>query len=171
VRVVDELVRAQRPERRQAELASVLLVALRAAWGVRVELLVLLSLVVLYQRVAGVLGSLTSAVVLAVVVACGLARRPARRAALDLLRAMHVRRRWERATIDAGAAEGPLRCPGVHSVTRVPAGDLLRVRVRRGQSVSALEIAGRRAYGGSAGSSDCSRRVASVANESMPRSR
>jgi DNA segregation ATPase FtsK/SpoIIIE-like protein len=51
---------------------------------------------------------------------------------------MRVRRAWARAVIDAGVAPGPFRCPGVWSVDRVPAGDRLRVRVRRGQSVPDL---------------------------------
>ena len=50
-----------------------------------------------------------------------------------------MRRAWARATIDSGVAAGPFRCPGVWSVTRVPAGDLLDVRVRRGQSVAELD--------------------------------
>ena len=48
------------------------------------------------------------------------------------LRRAWVRRAWERAAIDAGLADGPLRAPRVLSATRVPAGDVLRVRVRRG---------------------------------------
>src|SRR5919106_416061 len=50
-----------------------------------------------------------------------------------------VRRAWERAATDAGLSDGPLRAPRVLSRAGIPAGDELRVRVRRGQSVSDLD--------------------------------
>jgi len=49
-----------------------------------------------------------------------------------------VRRSWARATVDVELADGPVRVPRVVSIARVPAGELVRVRVRRGQSVSLL---------------------------------
>jgi hypothetical protein len=58
---------------------------------------------------------------------------------LRVLYAMRVRRAWARAAIDAGVAPGPFRCPGVWSVARAPAGERLRVRIRRGQSVPDLD--------------------------------
>ena len=51
-----------------------------------------------------------------------------------------LRRAWERAAVDAGLSDGPLRSPRVRGRSRgLPAGDELRVRVRRGQSVADLE--------------------------------
>jgi DNA segregation ATPase FtsK/SpoIIIE-like protein len=50
-----------------------------------------------------------------------------------------VRRSWDRAVIDAGAAAGPWRAPRVLSIERAPIGELLRVRVQRGFSVAELE--------------------------------
>ena len=115
-----------------------------ALWSVRVELALVLALVGGSARwSAGVLGDVG-----------GVGRRgwSSRRCwrsgrlarfVLRLLRAMRVRRAWARATIDSGVAAGPFRCPGVWSVARVPAGDLLDVRVRRGQSVAELDARAR----------------------------
>src|ERR687896_1620485 len=100
VRVIDEHVRAQRRERRQAELAELLVGTLWAAWGVRVELGVLLLVVSAQRLLAGALGEVGSLAVLAGAIALVLAWPAPRRAVLMLLRAMHVRRRWARATID-----------------------------------------------------------------------
>jgi hypothetical protein len=91
------------------------------------------------RLLAAALGDVAAAIVVLAVVAGGIAWRPARARALGLLYAMRVRRSWARATMDAGVAVGPFRCPGVWSVARVPTGDRLRVRVRRGQSVPMLE--------------------------------
>ncbi|MDA0173383.1 FtsK/SpoIIIE domain-containing protein [Solirubrobacter taibaiensis] len=135
VHVVDELSRAQRRERHRVEL-EVLLVGLAwAAWSVRLELAFLLALLGLQRLVGGIAGWIVAAVAVGVVFAIPMSRRWL----VALLRAMHVRRAWARATIDAGVAAGPFRCPGVWSVSRVPAGDVLDVRVRRGQSVGDLD--------------------------------
>src|SRR4051794_3591819 len=135
VHVVDELGSAQRRERWRVELEALLIGLAWAAWSVRVELAILLGLGALQRSLGGLLGWA------AVVVAVGgvLAIRPARRWIGRLLHAMRVRRAWARATIDSGVASGPFRCPGVWSVKRVTAGDLLDVRVRRGQSVAELD--------------------------------
>src|SRR4051794_40674810 len=135
VHVVDELGSAQRRERWRVELEALLIGLAWAAWSVRVELAILLGLGALQRSLGGLLGWA------AVVVAVGgvLAIRPARRWIGRLLHAMRVRRAWAHATIDSGVAAGPFRCPGVWSVGRVLAGDLLRVRVRRGQSVGDLD--------------------------------
>src|SRR3954471_3910033 len=142
VHVVDELARAQRRDRAQVELERMLLGLLWAVWSVRVELGLLLVLVAVQRAVASVLGDVVGLVVVVLVIAAVIAVRPARVAILRLLHAMSVRRCWSRATIDSGVAAGPFRCPGVWKVARVPAGDVLRVRVRRGQSVSDLDARG-----------------------------
>jgi hypothetical protein len=135
VHVVDELARAQRRERWRLELEALLVGLAWAAWSVRVELLLVVALGALQRAVGGLAG--WAAVV--VVVASVMAIRPARRFLLQLLHAMRVRRAWARATIDSGVAAGPFRCPGVWSVARVPAGDVLDVHVRRGHSVADLD--------------------------------
>src|SRR3954454_1883730 len=135
VHVVDELARAQRRERWRLELEALLVGLAWAVWSVRAELGMLLVLAALQRLVGGLLGWMTVVVVVASVFAI----RPARRFLLRLLHAMRVRRAWARATIDAGAAAGPFRCPGVWSVSRVPAGDVLDVHVRSGQSVADLD--------------------------------
>ena len=139
VHVVDELARAQRRERAQVELERLLVGVLWALWSVRVELGLVLALAGVQRAVAAVLGDVAGFAIVAVVLAGVVAVRPVRVAVLELLHAMSVRRAWARATIDSGVAAGPFRCPGVWSVARVPAGDLLTVRVRRGQSVGDLD--------------------------------
>src|SRR3954467_9977956 len=105
VRVVDDVARAQRRERRQAELESLVLGVLWTAWGVRVELLFLAGLLAVERLTASAVGPVGGIVLAAVPVAGALAWAPSRAAVLRLLRAMHVRRAWGRATIDAGVAE------------------------------------------------------------------
>jgi hypothetical protein len=133
--VVDELARAQRRERWRLELEALLVGVAWAVWSVRVELALVLGLAAVQRVVGGLVGWAAVVVVVVSVLAIG----PARRFVLGLLRAMRVRRAWARATIDSGVAAGPFRCPGVWSVARVPAGDVLDVRVRRGQSVADLD--------------------------------
>src|SRR3954447_4411890 len=142
VRVVDELARAQRRDRARADVEQLVVGVLWALWSVRLELPLLVALVVLQRLGASVLGDVGSTVLVVGAAAVVLAVGPARRALLRLLRAMSVRRAWARATIDSGVAAGPFRCPGVWSVGHVPAGDVLRVRGRRGQSVADLEARG-----------------------------
>src|SRR4051794_25278768 len=171
VHVVDELARAQRRDRARADVEQLVVGVLWALWSVRLELSLLVGLVALQRLAAGVLGDVGGTVVVAAAAAVVLAVGPARRALLRVLRAMSVRRggggaasgsgggggggwgargggggggAWARATIDSGVAAGPFRCPSVWSVGRVPAGDVLRVRVRRGQSVADLEARGER---------------------------
>lgn len=139
VHVVDELVRAQRGERARDELRTLGVGILWAFWGMRVELALLALLVALQRLAANALGDVVALIVVAVVVAGVLAYPPAREFIGRLLRAMRVRRAWARATIDCGVAAGPFRCPGVWSVKRVPAGELLQVHLRRGQAVADLE--------------------------------
>jgi hypothetical protein len=109
-----------------------------AAWWCRLEL-ALLALVggVYWLLVRGVGGPLAAVGALALVAAV-LAVRPARRLLWRGVWGAWVRRSWARATVDVGLADGPLRVPRVLRVARVPAGELLRVRVLRGQSVAAL---------------------------------
>src|SRR5215213_5564424 len=139
VRVVDEHTRTQRQERQRAELQALLVGTVWALWGVRVELVLLLVLAALQRAVAGQVGEVGGWVAAGAIAALVLAIGLARRFVLQLLRAMRVRRAWARATIDSGVAAGPFRCPGVWSVRRVPVGDVLDVRVRRGQAVAELE--------------------------------
>jgi hypothetical protein len=139
VRVIDVDARARRRARSRAEVEELLVGAAWALFGWRVELLGLAVLVAVERLLAGVLGEVAATVTLLVFVVGGLAGRPMREPVLRLLYGMRVRRAWARAAIDAGVAAGPFRCPGVRSVMKVPAGDRLRVRVRRGQSVAVLD--------------------------------
>jgi hypothetical protein len=121
------------------ETAALAAGVLAALWGWRLELVLLVAAFGVERLLSGWLGEWPAAVVvLALVVLVGLVG-PARRLLWRALRRAWVRRAFERATIDAGLSEGPLRVPRVLAVKRVPAGDVLRVRVRRGQSVLALD--------------------------------
>src|SRR3954447_2691960 len=142
VHVVDELARAQRRDRARADVEQLVVGVLWALWSVRLELALMLGLVALQRLAASVLGDVGGAVVVVGAAAVVLAVGPARRVLVRLLRAMSVRRAGARATIDSGVAAGPFRCPGVWSVGWVPAGDVLRVRIRRGQSVADLDARG-----------------------------
>ena len=62
-----------------------------------------------------------------------------RRWLLDGLGRARVRRSWDHAVVDAGAAASPWRAPRVVSIARAPIGEVLRVRVQRGFSVAELE--------------------------------
>jgi DNA segregation ATPase FtsK/SpoIIIE-like protein len=73
------------------------------------------------------------------VAATTLAIELVRRLAWSVLRRAWVRRAWRRAVGDVGLAVDALRAPRVLKVTRIAAGDVVRVRVCRGQSVAMLE--------------------------------
>ncbi|MDA0160662.1 FtsK/SpoIIIE domain-containing protein [Solirubrobacter ginsenosidimutans] len=139
VHLVDELGRAQRRERAREDVQLLLVGVAWALWGVRVELVLVVALAAMQRWVSGMLGDVVGGVAVAVIIAAAMLVRPVRCALLGLLRAMRLRRAWARATIDSGVASGPFRAPGVWSVTRVPAGELLDVHVRRGQSVAELD--------------------------------
>jgi hypothetical protein len=105
------------------------------AWWWRLELALLAAAAGVWWLLARALGSAAGAVGVVVLVAVVLASAAARRLLWRALRQAWVRRAWASATVDVGLADGPLRVP---RVVRIPAGQLMRVRVRRGQSVAAL---------------------------------
>jgi hypothetical protein len=108
-------------------------------WQYRLELAAVAVAVAGQRVLAGRMGDMTAAMLVLALVAGLAAVAPVRRLGWRGLRRSWVRRAWERASIDAGLCEGPLRAPRLVSVERVPAGDLLRVRVRGGQSATALD--------------------------------
>ena len=125
--------------RPQVDWDELLAGALSSLWQCRVELLALVVIVGAHRLVANS-GGETVATVLAL--ALGLvaaAVAPCRRLLRRTLRRASLRRGWERAAVDAGLSDGPLRVPRVIGAHGIPAGDILRVRVRRGQSVAALD--------------------------------
>jgi hypothetical protein len=108
--------------------------ALVAVWGWRVELALLALPAGAWRLLAGSVGELAAAAIVAWTVA-GLLVSPARQRALArLLRACGVRRRFRRAWVDAGLA--PVRLGRIRAV---PAGEVARVRVSSGSSVEELE--------------------------------
>src|SRR3954470_15887132 len=139
VRVVDADARARRRAQAWSDLEELVVGVLWTLFGWRGELLGLGAIAGVERLLAGAVGEAPAVLFVIVLLAAVLAWRWTRVRVLRLLRAMRLRRAWARAAIDAGVSPGPFRCPAVWSVDRVPAGDRLRVRVRRGQSVPALE--------------------------------
>src|SRR3954449_1190893 len=107
--------------------------ALVGAWRCRLEL-VSVAVIVGWQRLlAGPMGDVAAAAAVVAVVVALAAVGPTRRLLWRALRRSWVQRSWAAAVTDAGLADGPVRLPRVVGITRVPAGDVLRVRVPRGQ--------------------------------------
>src|SRR4051794_2775111 len=125
--------------RRPLEWEAAAVETLAVFWRCRLELLLLGAAVGLQRLLAAYIGEIGSTVVVAAVGAVVVSVGPSRRVLWRLLRRAWLSRAWARATLDSGLAEGPFRVPRVLGVSRVAAGDVLRVRVRRGQSVRALE--------------------------------
>ena len=139
VRVVDLDARARRRARAREDLEGLLVGVAWTVFGWRVELAALAVLAGVDRLLAGGFGEVVAAVVVLLVVVAVIGWRPSRALVWRVLYAMRVRRAWADAAIDAGVAAGPFRSPGVRRVGRIPAGDRLRVRMRRGQSVPMLE--------------------------------
>jgi hypothetical protein len=120
-------------------------------WQYRLELGSVAVAVAGQRLLSGRMGDVTAAIVVTALLAVFVVIAPVRRVAWRAVRRSWVRRAWERASTDAGLGEGPLYAPLLLAVERIPAGDLIRVRVRGGQSVTALDArsggAGRLAAG------------------------
>jgi FtsK/SpoIIIE family len=108
-------------------------------WRWRLELVLLAAMIAGERLLARAVGELAGGVLLVLVAVVGVAVAPVRRMCCRVLWRQWLRRSWEAAIADAGVAEGPLRAPRVLGAARVAVGYLLRVRVRRGQSVPGLE--------------------------------
>jgi hypothetical protein len=139
IRIVDLDARARRRAQVRDDFGGVLVGVAWMLFGWRVELVALGVLAGVDRLVAGVAGEMAGGVVVLVVVVALVAWRPARVRIGRVLYGMRIRRAWAWAAIDAGVAAGPFRTPGVRRVGRIGAGDRLRVRMRRGQSVPMLE--------------------------------
>ena len=99
----------------------------------------LLVVVVAQRLLARGLGDVPAAVAVAALATGVLVEPRSRRWLLDGLGRARVRRSWDHAVVDAGAAASPWRAPRVVSIAHAPIGDVLRVRVQRGFSVAELE--------------------------------
>jgi FtsK/SpoIIIE family len=120
-----------------------LVVGLAAAvWWWRLELALLAGAAAVYWLLARALGTALALIGLLALAAVVLAVERARQVVWRALRSAWVRRSWARATVDVGLADGPLHVPRVLRAARIPAGELARVRVLRGQSVAALAARG-----------------------------
>jgi hypothetical protein len=108
-------------------------------WRWRVELALLALPVAGWRVLAPHIGDLAAGALMTWAVAAVLVSPRARGALLRWLHGTAVRRSWARAVADVGLAAGPLRAPRVVKATRIPAGDVLRVRVLRGQSLATLD--------------------------------
>ena len=125
--------------RGRVEPGELVVGALAGAWRCRLELALVAAAVGAQRLLAGRVGDPLAAVAVVALAVGVVSVGPARRLLWRALRRAWLRRAWERAATDAGLSDGPLRAPRVLRATRIPAGDLLRVRVRRGQSVMALD--------------------------------
>src|SRR5215208_1250937 len=113
--------------------------ALSSLWQCRVELLALVLIVAAHRLATRGGGEVVATVLVLALGVVAVAVAPCRRLLRRTLRRASLRRGWERAAVDTGLSNGPLRVPRVIDVHGIPAGDILRVRVRRGQSVAALD--------------------------------
>ena len=130
----------ERPARRWRGDGETLLHDLAVGlWRWRVELAGAVVLVVAWRLLARGLGDVPAAVAVAALAAGVLVEPRSRRWLLEGLGRARVRRSWDHAVVDAGAAASPWRAPRVVSIARAPIGDVLRVRVQRGFSVAELE--------------------------------
>jgi hypothetical protein len=110
--------------------------AAASVWGFRLELGLLAVAMVVRGVLDGALGAVAGSVVLAAIIGALVAVPACRRGLVRSLRAAQVRRNWRRAWRDCGLAR-----VRAGRVTRVPAGELVRVRASRGSSLDA--VAGR----------------------------
>jgi hypothetical protein len=124
--------------RRDDGLVLLAVEAAAAAWWWRLELALLALAAAVYWLLSSALGALLAGTAVLMAAAALVAVPSVRRLLWRGLRGAWVRRSWARATVDVGLADGPLRVPRVLRVVRVQAGEMLRVRVLRGQSVAAL---------------------------------
>ena len=122
--------------RSEPEWPLVVAGAATAVWGFRLELGALLAVVVAHGLLASAVGGGPAWLLMAWALGMVLAVPAWRRRAIASLSAARIRRRWRRAWRDCGLA--PVRAG---RVTRVPAGELVRVRASRGSSLDA--VAGR----------------------------
>ena len=127
-----------RSRRGQAAWPELALGVLAGAWWCRLELTLLALAGGLPWLLARAVGGPAAAIVAAVLIGAAVTAPMTRSTLVRLVRRSWVRRSWAYATVDAGLADGPLRVPRVLGSARIPAGDVLRVRVRRGQSVALL---------------------------------
>src|SRR4051812_30032705 len=108
-------------------------------WRWRVELVAVGVLLGAARGLAQAMGTAGAVIVACIAGAAVVGTRTTRNAVFRALRRAHVRRGWERAVVDTGLARSPLAAPRALAVKPVAAGDCLRVRVPRGQSVAQLE--------------------------------
>jgi FtsK/SpoIIIE family len=108
-------------------------------WGWRLELGLMVLVLAAVRVLAIALGELAAVAVVGALIAALLAVAPLRRLLWRALRSAWLRRSWRRAVCDAGLALDTLHAPRVLQTRRIAAGDVLRVRVCRGQSVPMLD--------------------------------
>jgi hypothetical protein len=109
------------------------------AWGWRLELAAAGVLIALQRLLAAVVGEIAAALLVVGVVAGAMSIGEVRRLAWRAVHRAWVRRAWRRAVTDVGLAVDVLGAPRVAEVKRIAAGEALRVRVCRGQSVASLD--------------------------------
>src|SRR5664280_508103 len=127
------------PETRSYQL---LVLIGRPAWAYRVELTAAALLAVVWSVLDRVLPGVLAVLVLGAVVAGLRSVAPVRRLAVRVWRRGWLGRRWDTAVRHAGLATINDRVPRIRGMRMTPAGELLRVRVPAGGTVTALAAAG-----------------------------
>ena len=125
-------------DRAIADWEATVIGAAAGVWQWRVELAVLVAIVAMQRALAAVLDETAAVAILVALAVVAGGVGATRRLVWSVLRAAWLRRAWTRAVTDAGLSMGLLRSPRVLRTARIRAGDVLRVRVARGQSVGAL---------------------------------
>jgi hypothetical protein len=123
------------PETRSYQL---LVLIGRPAWAYRVELTAAALLLAAWSVLDRVLPGVLAVLVLAAVVAGLRAIPPLRRLAVRVWRRGWLGRRWDTAVRHAGLATINDRVPRIRGMRLTPAGEVLRVRVPAGGTVTAL---------------------------------
>ncbi len=120
---------------------SILLAALRLAWGFRLELAGVIGLWITWQELGQTVGAALADTVFGVMIVLVIALPPARRLVVRTLRRASVRRDWTRAVRSARITPLGGRVPRVLAVREVPAGHRLVVQTPVSTCVAHLKAA------------------------------
>jgi hypothetical protein len=130
-----------RRQRHTADADELLVGVLRMLWRWRLELVLVLGLAGVQRLLAAPIGELGAGLVVAVASGGAIAIPRLRRLLTRQLRSARVRRAWHRAVVDVGLGS-PFRLPRVTRVEAIAAGDRIRLRAPRGNSIA--DISARR---------------------------
>ncbi|MGH2687989.1 MAG: FtsK/SpoIIIE domain-containing protein, partial [Actinomycetota bacterium] len=113
----------------------------RPLWGLRLEILTGVTVLVTWRALAVMIGGAWGGVLLGAVVASGSCSPVVRRVVCRLFHRSRLRRRWLLGVRYAGLATLNDRVPRPTRIRAVPSGDLMQVRVPAGSNVRSLSEA------------------------------